>query len=96
MDRPASYNATVGPLWMNYMQAIPSTYHLCLKLPTPPGVETIWGDLKVSQVCFAAEFKRKTQRLKLLLKRRRKRVTSKKPQNKIRQKSFGNCGKPRF
>ncbi|XP_048611606.1 uncharacterized protein LOC125585927 [Brassica napus] len=39
--------------------AIPSTYHLCLKFSTPRGIETIWGNPRVAQVCFAAELKRK-------------------------------------
>ncbi|XP_013700338.2 uncharacterized protein LOC106404140 [Brassica napus] len=31
-DRPASYNVIMGTPWLNLMQAIQSTYHLCLKL----------------------------------------------------------------
>ncbi|XP_013627220.1 PREDICTED: uncharacterized protein LOC106333302 [Brassica oleracea var. oleracea] len=31
------------------MRAIPSTFHLCLKFPTPRGVETIQGDRRMSQ-----------------------------------------------
>ena len=30
IDRPASYNAIVGTPWLNSMQAVPSTYHMCL------------------------------------------------------------------
>ena len=60
VDRPASYNAIVGTPWLYSMRAIPSTFHLCLMFPTPHGIETIEGDLKVSQVCFAVELKRKS------------------------------------
>ena len=35
IDRPASYKATVGTPWLNSMQAVPSTYQMCLKFPTP-------------------------------------------------------------
>ena len=42
IDRPTSYNAIVGTPWLNSMQAIPSTYHMCLKFPTPLWTETIW------------------------------------------------------
>ena len=35
IDRPTSYNAIVGTPWLNSMRAIPSTFHLCLKFPTP-------------------------------------------------------------
>ena len=59
VDRPASYNVIMGTPWLNAMRAIPSTYHLCLKFPTPNGVEVIWGNQRVSQVCYAAEQKRK-------------------------------------
>ncbi|KAL0733824.1 hypothetical protein Bca4012_010034 [Brassica carinata] len=43
IDGPTSYNAIVGTPWLNSMRAIPSTFHLCLKFPTPFGVETIHG-----------------------------------------------------
>ncbi|XP_013601261.1 uncharacterized protein LOC106412612 [Brassica napus] len=59
IDQPASYNAIVGTPWRNSMQAVMSTYHMCLKFPTPRGIETIWGDRRISRVCFAAELKRK-------------------------------------
>ncbi|KAF3526516.1 hypothetical protein F2Q69_00046024 [Brassica cretica] len=46
VDRPASYNVIMGTPWLNAMRAIPSTYHLCLKVPTPNGIEVIWGNPK--------------------------------------------------
>ncbi|XP_013624528.1 PREDICTED: uncharacterized protein LOC106330634 [Brassica oleracea var. oleracea] len=49
----------MGTPWWKLMQEIPSTYHLCLKFSTPRGIETIWGNPRVAQVCFAAELKRK-------------------------------------
>ncbi|XP_013669043.1 uncharacterized protein LOC106373415 [Brassica napus] len=33
IDHPASYNAIVGTHWINSVQAVPSTYHLCLNFP---------------------------------------------------------------
>ena len=57
VDRPASYNIIMGTPWLNAMRAIPSTYHLFLKFPTPNGIEVIWGNPRVSQVCYAAEQK---------------------------------------
>ena len=59
IDFPASYNAIAGTPWINSMQAVPSTFHMCLKFPSPHGIETIWGDRRISQVCFSAELKRK-------------------------------------
>ena len=41
VNRPASYNIIMETPWLNYMRAIPSTYHLCLKFPTPNGIEVI-------------------------------------------------------
>ena len=35
VDRPTSYNVIIGTPWLNSMRAIPSTFHLCLKFPTP-------------------------------------------------------------
>ncbi|XP_048624041.1 uncharacterized protein LOC125592715 [Brassica napus] len=59
VDRPASYNVIMGTQWLNSMCAIPSTYHLCLKFPTPNGIKVIWGNPRVTRVCFTAELKRK-------------------------------------
>ncbi|KAL0696439.1 hypothetical protein Bca4012_063619 [Brassica carinata] len=59
VDRPTSYNAIIGTPCLNSIRAIPSTFHLCLKFPTPRGIETIQGNHRMAQVCFAAELKRK-------------------------------------
>ncbi|XP_024010576.1 uncharacterized protein LOC112085991 [Eutrema salsugineum] len=47
-DHPAIYNAIMGTPWINAMRAVPSTYHVCLKFPTPAGIKTIWGNQKES------------------------------------------------
>ena len=59
VDRSMFYNTIVGTPWLYSMQAVPSTYHMCLKFPTPCGIETIWGDRRTLQVCYAADLKRK-------------------------------------
>ncbi|KAF8094282.1 hypothetical protein N665_0366s0001 [Sinapis alba] len=59
IDHSASYNVIVGTQWLNSMQVVPSTFHMYLKFPTLRGVKTIWGDWKISQVCFTVELKRK-------------------------------------
>ena len=43
VDHPAIYNVIMGTPWLNAMQAVPSTYHLGVKFPTPNRVATIWG-----------------------------------------------------
>ncbi|WZY94368.1 hypothetical protein YC2023_066697 [Brassica napus] len=57
VDHPAIYNVIMGTPWLNAMQAVPSTYHLGLKFPTPSGVAAIWGCQKQSRLCFLAEHK---------------------------------------
>ncbi|WZZ64819.1 hypothetical protein YC2023_076189 [Brassica napus] len=74
VDRPASYNVIMGTPWLNAMRAIPSTYHLCLKFPTPNGIEVIWGNPRVSQVCYAAEQKRKRPDLETVPTKTEKKV----------------------
>ncbi|KFK24531.1 hypothetical protein AALP_AAs73658U000200 [Arabis alpina] len=56
-DHPAIYNMIMGTPWLNLMRAVPSTYHLCLKFPTPIGIKTIWGNQRDSRTCFLAEHK---------------------------------------
>ena len=77
VDCPASYNVIMGTPWLNTMCAIPSTYHLCLKFPTPNGVEVIWGDPRVSQVCYAAEQKRKRPDLETTPRKAEKKISNK-------------------
>ncbi|KAG7568071.1 Retrotransposon gag domain [Arabidopsis thaliana x Arabidopsis arenosa] len=47
-DRPAAYNIILGTPWIYQMKAIPSTYHQCVKYPTPGGIRTIRGDQETS------------------------------------------------
>ena len=75
VDRPASYNVIMGTPWLNAMRAIPSTYHLCLKFPTPNGVEVIWGNPRVSQVCYTAEQKQKRPDLETVPRKTEKKVS---------------------
>ncbi|KAL0730557.1 hypothetical protein Bca4012_026650 [Brassica carinata] len=63
IDGPTSYNAIVGTPWLNSMRAIPSTFHLCLKFPTPFGVEKIHGSHGAAQIYLATELKRKNSEI---------------------------------
>ncbi|KAG7559469.1 Retrotransposon gag domain [Arabidopsis thaliana x Arabidopsis arenosa] len=51
-DRPTAYNIILGTPWIYQMKAIPSTYHQCVKFPTPAGVRTIRGDQETSRSCY--------------------------------------------
>ncbi|XP_074313898.1 uncharacterized protein LOC141649097 [Silene latifolia] len=44
IDGPSTYNVILGRPWLQLMKAVPSTYHQCVKFPTPWGVEKIRGD----------------------------------------------------
>ncbi|KAG7543894.1 Ribonuclease H domain [Arabidopsis thaliana x Arabidopsis arenosa] len=48
-DKPAAYNIILGTPWIYQMKAVPSTYHQCIKFPTPNGVETIRGSQEASR-----------------------------------------------
>ena len=43
VDHPTIYNVIIGTPCINSMKAVPSTYHLGIKFPTPNGVAGIWG-----------------------------------------------------
>ncbi|XP_056843167.1 uncharacterized protein LOC108808448 [Raphanus sativus] len=64
VDGPTAYNVIVGTPWLNSMRAIPSTFHLCLKFPTPSGVETIQGDR--GSIANSPEIFRQSQRAESL------------------------------
>ncbi|CAE5959511.1 unnamed protein product [Arabidopsis arenosa] len=51
-DKPAAYNIILGTPWIYQMKAVPSTYHQCIKFPTPSGVETIRGSQDASRTCY--------------------------------------------
>ncbi|KAL0706959.1 hypothetical protein Bca4012_073385 [Brassica carinata] len=57
VDHPTIYNVIMGTPWINAMKAVPSTYHISVKLPTQSGIATIWGCQKQPRLCFLAEHK---------------------------------------
>jgi len=60
-DKQAAYNIIFGTPWIYQMKAVPSTYHQCLKFPTPSGVETIQRDQEASRTCYLASHRLKIQ-----------------------------------
>ncbi|KAG7533225.1 Retrotransposon gag domain [Arabidopsis thaliana x Arabidopsis arenosa] len=60
-DKPAAYNIILGTPWIYQMKAVPSTYHQCIKFPTPSGVETIRGNQEASRTCYLASHRLKIQ-----------------------------------
>ncbi|CAA7016767.1 unnamed protein product [Microthlaspi erraticum] len=57
VDKPAIYNAIMGTPWIHSLKAVASTYHQCLKFPTPNETVTIRGSQEMSRICFVAEHK---------------------------------------
>ena len=57
IDTLSSYSVTLGRPWIHDMKAIPSTYHQCVKLPTPWGTVKIMGDQHVSKECYKTSMK---------------------------------------
>ena len=60
-DKPTTYNIILGTPWIYQMKAVPSTYHQCIKFPTPSGVETIQGDQEALRTCYLVSHRLKIQ-----------------------------------
>ncbi|KAK9075509.1 hypothetical protein SSX86_003833 [Deinandra increscens subsp. villosa] len=54
MDAPSGYNIILGRPWIHDMIVVPSTYHQCVKLPTPWGVVTIHSDQQEAKDCYTS------------------------------------------
>ncbi|XP_074298695.1 uncharacterized protein LOC141629619 [Silene latifolia] len=60
IDGPSTDNVILGRPWIHEMKAIPSTYHQCLKFPTPWGVQEIRGDQEEAKDCYKVALKSPT------------------------------------
>ncbi|CAA7057629.1 unnamed protein product [Microthlaspi erraticum] len=58
VDRPAPFNAILGRPWLYTMKAVASTYHQCVKFPTPWGTKTIRGCQRASRDCYMGSYLR--------------------------------------
>ncbi|XP_074289120.1 uncharacterized protein LOC141614257 [Silene latifolia] len=61
IEGPTTYNVILGRPWLHQMKAVPSTYHQCLKFPTPWGTVTVKGDREESRNCYAQALKATTK-----------------------------------
>ncbi|XP_021991426.1 uncharacterized protein LOC110888195 [Helianthus annuus] len=57
IDCLSCYNVILGRLWIYDMKAVPSTYHQCVKLPTPWGVVKIESDQQEAKNCYTSSMK---------------------------------------
>lgn len=61
IDAPSPFNIILGRPWINGAKAVPSTYHLCVKFPTPHGIATVRGNQIVAKECMRVAIKTSAQ-----------------------------------
>ncbi|WZZ27453.1 hypothetical protein YC2023_010854 [Brassica napus] len=88
VDHPAIYNVIMETSWLNAMQAVPSTYHLGVKFPTPNGVAAIWGCQKQSRLCFLEEHKLRQMTTSATTIRKRTKIDKSSTNNVSRKDDF--------
>nr|XP_043639286.1 uncharacterized protein LOC122610357 [Erigeron canadensis] len=57
VDSLPGCNIILGRPWIYEMKEVPSTYHQCVKLPTPWGVVTVKGDQQEARECYTSSMK---------------------------------------
>ncbi|KAK3014889.1 hypothetical protein RJ639_008461 [Escallonia herrerae] len=50
----SAYNGILGRAGLNKLQAVASTFNLCMKFPTPDGIGVVKGDQAVARKCYMA------------------------------------------
>ncbi|XP_026434037.1 uncharacterized protein LOC113331552 [Papaver somniferum] len=55
VDAPSPYNAIIGRRWVHKLKGIASTYHQCLRFPSPEGIMEIKGDQVTARECQAMQ-----------------------------------------
>ncbi|XP_026398798.1 uncharacterized protein LOC113294629 [Papaver somniferum] len=55
VDAPPPYNAIIGRIWVHKLKGIASTYHQCLRFPSPEGIMDIKGDQVTARECQAMQ-----------------------------------------
>lgn len=51
------YNAILGRGWIHKIKIVPSTYHQCLRFPTPKGLMKVQGEQALARKCYALAIK---------------------------------------
>ena len=51
------YNIILGRPWIHRMRAVPSTFHQCIRFPTPEGIKEIRGNQATSRSCYLTSHK---------------------------------------
>ena len=63
LDCPSPFNMILGRPWIHSMKAVPSTYHQCVRFPTPNGIAEIRGSQEASRMCYMSNHKIKKELL---------------------------------
>ncbi|KAK3012770.1 hypothetical protein RJ639_009184 [Escallonia herrerae] len=53
----SAYNGILGRANLNKLQAVASTFHPCMKFPTPDGIGVVKGDQAVARKCYMASYR---------------------------------------
>ncbi|KAJ9538941.1 hypothetical protein OSB04_031674 [Centaurea solstitialis] len=61
IDCQSAYNVILGRPWIHEMKAVPSTYHLKIKFPSPWGIQKIASEKKITRECYKITMKTKPQ-----------------------------------
>ncbi|XP_052181931.1 uncharacterized protein LOC127794725 [Diospyros lotus] len=51
-DVPSAYNMILSRSELSALRAVPSTYHMVLKFPTPGGIDKVRGDQRQARECY--------------------------------------------
>ena len=59
LDCLSTYNVILGRPWIHNNKVMPSTYHQCVKIPTPWRVTTVRGEQQQAKECYMTSLKPK-------------------------------------
>ena len=59
VDAPLAYNILLGKPSLNAVRAIPSAYHMVIKIPTTNGVGMVQGNQLLARECYSASVNQK-------------------------------------
>ena len=57
LDCLSPYNIILGRPWIHRMRAVPSTFHQCIRFPTPEGIKEIRGNQVTSPSCYLTSYR---------------------------------------
>ena len=60
VDALSAYNMLLGRPSLNGIRAIPSSYHMIIKVPTAHGVGMVRGNQRIARECYSASMKQNT------------------------------------